>query len=456
MSAIASRRKTADVCRSEPLEERPQQVETMTKRYNQKFKQAGDSQSRLLADEAAFRDVQERRLELYSTILRLEQGGDTNGSLQSRAEKLQTDLDELRKSLNSKCKQLGVQIKPTTVVELPYGWKPGVQEDAAAWDDDWDKFEDEGFTYAQEFMEDGTAGSNAAKPNTVVNWDENGHHEDRSEIADERLSNGNGVSVEDNYNSTANGHSNLNVDVSSPSPSQNMQTSSADATDAITKDTQSFDPASWASDTDAIADEGGDWTSVFSHKSDDTDSTISWGRSNATSNKTLEEPSFTTGKSGTTSSFGYSDPFDMLSSPVHVKDAQDEMPSFGPIRTKEKPSIFFDNSVPSTPLYNNSSFGQSSVGGFFDESVPSTPFHNLSASQGPSPEFFRFDSFSSNATNDAIHTSDTFTRFDSFNSNVGGQPKRFTSFDDSDPFGDTGPFANQASRRNSDASSAFS
>lgn len=24
------------------------------------------------------------------------------------------------------------------------GWQPGIQEDAAEWDDDWDKFEDEG------------------------------------------------------------------------------------------------------------------------------------------------------------------------------------------------------------------------------------------------------------------------------------------------------------------------
>ncbi|KAI5082776.1 hypothetical protein GOP47_0002519 [Adiantum capillus-veneris] len=409
------------------------EVETFTKRYNEKFKQAGDSQSRLLADEAAFRDVQERRLELYNSILRLDQGGDSNALLQSHAEKLQTDLDALRKSLNSKCKQLGVRIKVTTLAELPYGWKPGAQENAAAWDDDWDKFEDEGFTYVQEFMEDGTPGSNGAKPKTLTDWDENGHYEDGFEIADERLSNGNGALEEANYDSAANGHSDLNVDSSSSSPIQPMQTSIIDAVDA-TKDTQShgFDPSSWPSDTDPIADEGGDWASAFSHKSDDTDSTISWGRNDASSNKTLEEPSFITGKSGTTSSLGYSDPFDMLSSPVHMRDAQDEMPSFGPIRTKENSSVFFDNSVPSTPLYNTTSFGQSSTGGFFDESVPSTPFHNVSKIQGPSPELFRFDSFTSNATNDIGHTSDSFARFDSFNSNAG-----------------------QASRRSSDASSAF-
>jgi hypothetical protein len=34
------------------------QVESLVQRYEEKFKQAGESQSRLLADEAAFRDIQ--------------------------------------------------------------------------------------------------------------------------------------------------------------------------------------------------------------------------------------------------------------------------------------------------------------------------------------------------------------------------------------------------------------
>lgn len=433
------------------------EVETMTKRYNEKFRQAGESQSRLLADEAAFRDVQERRLELYSAILKIEQGGDNNALLQSRAERLQTDLDELRKSLNSKCKQFGLRIKPTTLIELPYGWQPGVQENAAAWDDDWDKFDDEGFAYVQEFLEEGTAGSDAAKLKSVTNWDENGQSEDGFDFstadeevhADEKPSNGNGGPGEFSHDSTANGDSSPGVDLSSSSPRRHLQTTIFDTTNANNKDSQSdgFGLSSWQSDNDA---DGGDWASAFSRRSDDTDSTISWGKSDAPSMKTSEEPGFT---SGTATSFGFSDPFDLLSSPVHKEE---EIPSLGPIRTKEKSSVFFDNSVPSTPLYNNASLGQISSGGFFDESIPSTPFHNnVSRSQEPSPDLFRFDSFSS-TVNDIGHTSDSFTRFDSFSSTASGPARGFTSFDDSDPFAGTGPFGGQASRRNSDASSAFS
>jgi hypothetical protein len=35
-------------------------VESLAKKYDEKFKQAGESQSRLLADELAFRDIQVR------------------------------------------------------------------------------------------------------------------------------------------------------------------------------------------------------------------------------------------------------------------------------------------------------------------------------------------------------------------------------------------------------------
>ena len=35
-------------------------MESLAKKYDEKFKQAGESQSRLLADELAFRDIQVR------------------------------------------------------------------------------------------------------------------------------------------------------------------------------------------------------------------------------------------------------------------------------------------------------------------------------------------------------------------------------------------------------------
>jgi hypothetical protein len=41
--------------------------------------------------------------------------------LQARADRLHNDLDELTKALNAKCKQFGLKIKPTSLLELPYG-----------------------------------------------------------------------------------------------------------------------------------------------------------------------------------------------------------------------------------------------------------------------------------------------------------------------------------------------
>ena len=101
----------------------------------------------MASEEAAFRDVQERKLELYNAIVRMEQGGNADSLLQVRADRIQTDMEELRKALNERCKQLVLRTKPTALIELPYGWQPGIQENAAEWDDDWDKFEDEGAFY---------------------------------------------------------------------------------------------------------------------------------------------------------------------------------------------------------------------------------------------------------------------------------------------------------------------
>ncbi|KAH9305242.1 hypothetical protein KI387_009646, partial [Taxus chinensis] len=119
------------------------QVESMSKKYEEKYKQAGESNSRLASEEAAFRDLQERKMELYNAIFRMEQGGSADSLLQVRADRIQADLEELRKALNERCKKFGLHTKATALIELPYGWQPGIQESAAQWDDDWDKFEDE-------------------------------------------------------------------------------------------------------------------------------------------------------------------------------------------------------------------------------------------------------------------------------------------------------------------------
>lgn len=52
-----------------------------------------------------------------------------NWHIQVRADHIQSDLDELVKALNERCKKYGLYVKPTTLVELPFGnfiscWPP--------------------------------------------------------------------------------------------------------------------------------------------------------------------------------------------------------------------------------------------------------------------------------------------------------------------------------------------
>lgn len=42
-------------------------------------------------------------------------------NFQARADRIQSELDELVKSLNERCKKYGLRAKPTTLVELPFG-----------------------------------------------------------------------------------------------------------------------------------------------------------------------------------------------------------------------------------------------------------------------------------------------------------------------------------------------
>lgn len=89
------------------------EVESMSKKYEEKYKQAGESGSRLASEEAAFRDLQERKMELYNAIFRMEQGGNADSLLQVRSDRIQAELEELRKALNERCKQFGLRTKPT-------------------------------------------------------------------------------------------------------------------------------------------------------------------------------------------------------------------------------------------------------------------------------------------------------------------------------------------------------
>ncbi|KAM1031468.1 hypothetical protein ACFX2I_035135 [Malus domestica] len=60
-------------------------------------------------------------------IVKMEQEGDGDGTLQDRVDRIQLDLDGLVKTLNERCKKYGLRGKPTTLTELPFGWQPGIQ-----------------------------------------------------------------------------------------------------------------------------------------------------------------------------------------------------------------------------------------------------------------------------------------------------------------------------------------
>ncbi|KAF4373974.1 hypothetical protein F8388_007880 [Cannabis sativa] len=119
------------------------EVESLAKKYEEKYKQSGDVASKLTIEEATFRDIQEKKMELYQAIVKMEQDGSADGVLQARVDRIQSDLDELVKSLNERCKKYGLRGKPITLTEASFGWQHGIQEGAADWDEDWDKCEDE-------------------------------------------------------------------------------------------------------------------------------------------------------------------------------------------------------------------------------------------------------------------------------------------------------------------------
>ncbi|KAA8532077.1 hypothetical protein F0562_006781 [Nyssa sinensis] len=129
------------------------EVELLGKKYEEKYKQVGDVASKLTIEEATFRDIQAKKMELYQAIVKMEQGGGGD-DIQSSADQIQSDLEELVKSLNDHCKNYGLRAKPTALVELPFGWQPGIQGGAADWNEDWDKFEHEGFTFVKELTLD--------------------------------------------------------------------------------------------------------------------------------------------------------------------------------------------------------------------------------------------------------------------------------------------------------------
>ncbi|XP_058090584.1 uncharacterized protein LOC131237000 [Magnolia sinica] len=414
------------------------EVETLAKKYEEKYKQVGEVASKLTIEEATFRDIQERKTELHNAIVKMEQGGSVDGLLQVRADRIQSDLEELGKGLNERCKRHGLHVKPTAMIELPFGWQPGIQEGATVWDEDWDKFEDEGFAVIKElttevenivapqrtkstlvqsdeiFMEDDSGAASSSyddskteKPSsTVERATENGSAYDQSEDDLARSPPGSPlgrISLEGSQEFTATHFGkNMGADAS-PSAKTHSEHGGAESTIS-----DKYDETSWGVAFDA---------------NDDTDSV--WGF-NPVQPKELDH------ERNENSFFGSGD---LGLNPIRT-DSQNADGMF------LKRSTIFADSVPGTPLFNTNSPPR------YSEGSEDHSFDNFS----------RFDSFS-------MHDSGFFpprenlARFDSIRSTRDSDHSQgFSSFDDADPFGSNGPFKtsqSQTQRRGSDSWSAF-
>ncbi|XP_027354203.1 actin cytoskeleton-regulatory complex protein pan1 isoform X2 [Abrus precatorius] len=485
------------------------EAESLGKKYEEKYKQVGEIASKLTIEEAKFRDIQERKVELQQAIVKMEQGGSADGILQVRAERIQSDLEELFKALAERCKKHGIDVKSITMVQLPAGWQPGISESAALWDEDWDKFEDEGF--ANDLTFDAKNASSKPKPafiHGVENFsDENTVHDSPVNANGKQDNSANGdYAVEDE--SYAHSEDDLRRSPrDSPagrttveSPSQVFSNAHFGKGSEADAETHSFDESTWG----GAFDNNDDVDSVWGFKTKDTDMD--------------QQGDFF--KSG---DFGIN--------PVKTGSGHSD----GTFQTKSP--FTFDDSVPGTPLskfgnspryseagdhfFDMSRFDSFSMheGGYSPQPERLTRFDSISSSKDfgfNNEKFTRFDSMSSSKdfgySNDNRFTrfdsmssskdfgynhDNKFTRFDSMSSNkdFGHNPERLTrfdsmssskdfdfsrqgharfdsisstkdfghsgpfSFDDSDPFGSSGPFKvsseNQSPKKGSDSWSAF-
>ncbi|CAN6285820.1 unnamed protein product [Urochloa humidicola] len=393
------------------------EVESLAKKYEEKYKQVAELASKLAVEEAAFRDVQERKVELHDALVKMVQGGSVDGLLQVRADRIQHQLEEMEKALSERCKHFGLQFKSSATVELPSGWEPGPQEGTIEWDEDWDKFEDEGFGIVKD---NGTIHENpVSAENTKVPslWDDgddmspvassNGH------IKDERRYSGGDRVAESEI-----GYDFGDDSVRSP------DSAGRSASGSPFKSSRFGMNDSSPSKRESYSDHGGS-ESVFGDKFadetswnfDDQDTDSVWG---STALNTEADH-----HGGAHNSFFGSEAGSPSGASVFGK----------------KRSSFFDDSVPSSPAYTS---------GF-------SPKFGESRDDSSSYNFGRFDSFRSQDTGFFPQES-RFSRFDSVSSSKGETVSgfdtgnssrdfgRFDSFDDADPFGSSGPFKASGSR----------
>ncbi|XP_051124137.1 uncharacterized protein LOC127246675 [Andrographis paniculata] len=359
------------------------EAELLEKKYQEKYKQVAEIHSKLAIEEAAFREVQERKMELQQAITKMEQGGSADGILQVRADRIQSDLEELLKALADRCKKHSIEMKLGAIIELPAGWQPIIPEAAAIWDKEWDKFEDDGFSLdvalpaaadSKSEQKENPSPNNSLDPSDkLFGWDASVFDTESVHSADESRSPhgspGRQTIPESPYQEYSDNHFRKSFD--------------GDA------ETQSFDDPSWGN---------------FDNGDDDIDSV--WGFNAKVPDHEKQDEKYFFGSN------------DFSASPDRGGSPNAESPF------QKKSAFTFEDSFPESPLSraNNS------------------PRYSVDSRDQSFDKFTRFDSF--NSTHDAGSSSrlGNLTRFDSVNSPRDFGHSRKSSFDDSDPFGSSGPF----------------
>ncbi|XP_008812780.2 epidermal growth factor receptor substrate 15-like isoform X2 [Phoenix dactylifera] len=392
------------------------EVESLAKKYEEKYKQVGELASKLAVEEATFRDIQERKLELYHALVKMEQGGSADGLLQVRADRIQSDLEKLEKALNERCKQHRLHVKPATSIELPLGWQPGTQEGAANWDEDWDKFEDEGFMVVKDLGVEVENLFSATNPKSPTVWSDKASTDEFSPVASS--SNANSKNEKPFSTSEQITESGSAYDHSEEGSARSLGSPGRSTLESPFRSAQ-FDVHDISPRTkESYSDHGGAESSIFggnfadesSWNFDDADSVSG---SNAIHMKEAAHE-----RTPENSFFGFEENFGL--NPIKVGS-----PSAASVFGTEKKSIFFEDSVPNSPFFNSGSSLR------FNEGREDDSFNH----------FNKFDSFKTHDS-EFYPPSGSITKFDSISSSGGfGHSRKFESFDDAeDPFGSTGPF----------------
>lgn len=380
------------------------EAELLAKKYEEKYKLVAEVASKLTIEEASFRDIQERKMELNQALVKMEQGGSADGILQVRADRIQSDLEELLKALSERCKKHGITVKSTAIIELPQGWQPGVPEISAVWDEDWDKFEDEGFSF------------------DVVNPKSTSQPENPSPIDNDSYSNAD-VESEKPFETES-----TYEDESAKSPAGSPTTQKI--FESPTKE-DSFSHFGKTFDADTETNSGFDdqgWGTFDNN--DDVDSV--WGfNSEATKEADHEK---------------HGENYFFDSSSFTASPRRSDSPQGNAFFQKKSP-FGFDDSVPGSPASRAGTSPRYSVGGaensFFDNF---SRYDSFSATDPKRETFSRFDSMSSTTQDNNFSRFDSttqdrnFARFDSMSSSAGYDHGQAYSFDDADPFGSSGPF----------------